>query len=674
MRSVCLAWAIILIDFSLRIATQASTSSSGQVFQEVSDTATFRRITKLQVSTERADLVLEIDLDRIHKAITLPCELTRLTAKNLSLPQLRAQFSMLCKGEVEAWSSLANLLLTPGNRQDRDAQEDAQDRRRRFIVATMLTSLVAGVAGAIWGDSHNAEALHHLQDVQGRLVAALRQGEHRAQVSEEHVHELAGMLRDEERLQALRSSSETLGLVTLAAFINLARDTRRVSGALEQLLLHNRITPEIVAPGHLRDRLNRLEHEARRRGRTLITKSIVDACKLQASFGTYTSGKMRVVLHIPLRRQEDMFDVLEYIPTPFTTRRGRYAQVMNDPEELLAVDQKGSRWFSVTRRALAGYSRLQESRYSSSVGVIRTGSHPGCLWGLFRARDHSAHGECPVRITPEYPQAWRLSRRDYLVFHPRRELFEVRCKDRRLAAQFRGLRRVSLDDGCRGNNSALDVFPTHQALLHDKLVVVPPAPISLGQLPSFSAGSSSDQEKKLDELISKTTSGTEQHSEEQQLDDLQSIWRTGSPGLLGLTWAQALLCLVLLVALLSGASWATWFAWRRRRRRTRSRGPGSGFRCQTSTRKSRSRSPSRGRAQAAEQAAESLAQEDRSPSEMSSTKSLTPIGTTPKRKRQTRPGQQLELGERKRSDAESGTLGHADPGGSRFLAGICPSV
>lgn len=154
-----------LLLTSVLFASTRVLCENTRFFSETTDFTNFLKEDILRISHERADLVIEIDLNKIQQNIRQPCRLAEITTRNSSslLPQLTTQLRHLCQQERDTWMNLLKLMT---------GVDTEGARKARFLIATLVSSLAAGVAGAIWGQSHAVDQDKAIFHNQQQLVAA----------------------------------------------------------------------------------------------------------------------------------------------------------------------------------------------------------------------------------------------------------------------------------------------------------------------------------------------------------------------------------------------------------------------------------------------------------------------------------------------------------------------
>ena len=165
-------WIILfLICFSI--------SEQNSVFEAVEENSHFTILGKVKVFSERADLVIDVELDQVTELIKQTCALSsHLFLNNTDLaPQVRRRFGTLCGEDVVRWDSIAGQV---------HGRAIPEDRQPQFVVLAVVSAIAGGVLGQIWGEQADAEKIKTLAAEQDRLVTVLDQIDARIKVDEDH--------------------------------------------------------------------------------------------------------------------------------------------------------------------------------------------------------------------------------------------------------------------------------------------------------------------------------------------------------------------------------------------------------------------------------------------------------------------------------------------------------
>ena len=430
-------------------------SHQTEYFEEIDEKTFFQQEDKVLVTHERVDIVLNINLKGIAWDIARPCILTKALHANetTSVSQrVYSQLQQLCSAEQDRWRRMEALLLDKNG-------PTARTRPQRFIVTTILSSLAAGVAGMIWGSS-GSQRTDRIEDHQAKIVAQLQEDEHQIKLQEEHVREMSEVINNREELLKLQGRQVEASMFLIAAFQNQLRDTTRLTAALEQLVLHKKLVPGLVEPEPLKRKLDQLSKELREEGLVMTTREYHQLFANSLSFGTFSSGTARIILHIPVHREGEEFASYRLVPVPFAvTGSNEFGQVAVGTEDTLVVAQDRAQYFVSTTKDLGTCFRATDWISCSSVDALRTPEHPSCLWALFTGNTTMTRDWCRITTTPSHSQSWKIARNTFLVFHPTKRTMTVTCPAGKTAAsRFRGTTKVALTRGCKASNGQLTLW------------------------------------------------------------------------------------------------------------------------------------------------------------------------------------------------------------------------
>ena len=139
-------------------------------FDDLAEMSHFTVVESLRLSLWRADLVLEIDLKEIFDAIVATCSLMKYSNNTVIPEEVHRHLAEVCQFDIHNWRTFHDF-LTGSN----------EGRQPRFILATLLSSLVMGVGGYIFGSSHSVSQTDtQLLANQEHVVQILRENDHRA--------------------------------------------------------------------------------------------------------------------------------------------------------------------------------------------------------------------------------------------------------------------------------------------------------------------------------------------------------------------------------------------------------------------------------------------------------------------------------------------------------------
>ena len=213
-------------------------------FDDLAEMSHFTVVENLRLSLWRADLVLEIDLKEIFDAIVATCSLVDATNNTVIPEEVAGLLQEVCQFDVHNWRTFHDF-LTGAN----------DGRKPRFILATLLSSLVMGVGGYIFGSSHAASQTDtELIANQEHIVQILRESDHRASLMQSEIDDLAHLVA--------RTSASTKSVVLLLSIMFMqSKQLAVIFRGLETLIVDNKLAPRLIAPDLLHEKYQHLSKQ-----------------------------------------------------------------------------------------------------------------------------------------------------------------------------------------------------------------------------------------------------------------------------------------------------------------------------------------------------------------------------------------------------------------------------
>lgn len=250
------------------------------IFEEPTVMAHFTQEDIVRLTLWRADLVLEIDLDAMFSDIRATCGLLGIY-NGTSIPkEVFAHLVEVCDFDMRHWETYDDFLTGTAG------------RKPRFILATLLSSLVMGVGGYIFGSSHSTSQTDvQLMANQKHFVQLLRENDHRAVLMQSEMHDLATYVHR-------NADSAKTALILLSIFFMQAKQLASIFRGFDTLIVEKKISPSLIASDILGKKYQHLQEQVRRQGKSLAITSEIALFDCKVSFATFTNGKLRVVIHI----------------------------------------------------------------------------------------------------------------------------------------------------------------------------------------------------------------------------------------------------------------------------------------------------------------------------------------------------------------------------------------
>ena len=457
-----------MISFSLFLSLLASVAAT--YFSDPGNMSHFRREKQFVLSLHRADLVLDINMQEVTRSVNLTCNLlTYFDSTADAFPSMRklsGQLDRLCSKDHRSWHAIVDFLT---------GETAHGPRPPRFILATIFSSLVAGISGLIWGASHSTSQTDaQLLANQQHLVQVLRQQEHSGDVTAENLKRLAAIVAESDFERLTVENAVGGSLIIISTFMYRSHEMNNLFRATETLLLHQKLSPTLLLPGVLAPKLAHLSKQANIIDRELSISQESDLFLLRVSFVANTDHILRIVVHIPVHDQSEIYTLYSYLPTP-TEVNGQAVQLSGRPQTLLGVRRDTGAYLLPSRLDISACVQFQQRLSCSFTYAALLAKFPSCPWALFQANKTMITASCRFSSVPSHPQFWKLSPETFLVYQAHDLLLKVICQHGlREQLLFTGLKMVSIPAGCFATNGYFTLTSSQKVAEEDFHFQVPP--------------------------------------------------------------------------------------------------------------------------------------------------------------------------------------------------------
>ena len=322
----------------------------------------------------------------MRKVVDDACQLAKEVVEGANrtgvVRQLRYRLFIICKDNLKRWRGMHDIFT--GDTEVPLDPKVSRDKRFAAVAAVILSSLAAGIAGDLWGQHQNREDLLRLADQQNRMIVVLKKDETRLNMEADHQHEIEQILgsvqEKEELLQVLGQGLD----VVIATFVSAGSELTRLERIAQGILMDGRVHPGAYPPGMIRKLMKDVREMGAKRGLVPAPETELDFTRLAASFGTFSSGKVRVVVHVPMASPSEVYLLWKYTNM---ARRVKASDAFGlvDPaqaDRILAVRQDGTRFFEATTSALDTCWRRGSSRFICNPVPVRSPKSWTCLWAI----------------------------------------------------------------------------------------------------------------------------------------------------------------------------------------------------------------------------------------------------------------------------------------------------
>ena len=427
-------------------------------FDDLAEMSHFTVIDTIRLSLWRADLVLEINLREIFEAIQATCSLAASTNNTVIPDAIERHLQEVCDFDIHNWRTFHDF-LTGSN----------AERRPRFILATLISSLVMGVGGYIFGSSHaTSQTDTQLLANQEHIVQILRENDHRAVLMQSEISSLA-------HLMAKNAASTQSVMLLLSIMFMQSKQLAVIFRGLETLIVDKKLAPGLISPDLLHKKYGHLSKQLSKQNKHLSIAAELDLFNCPASFATFTNEVLRIVVHIPVfdKRLGD-FTLYKYLNIPLV-HNDEHFQIQHLRDEYLAVSQNHEFYFLAASLDLDRCTPLAGVLSCSHFGGMYSASVPSCLWGVFSADQTMVHETCPLRTMGTVDRFWPLINDQFVVFLGVPDTVFIYC-DGRISdsAHFAGLKVISVPKNCYAKSKSFQFFAGAMVLREDALLKLAP--------------------------------------------------------------------------------------------------------------------------------------------------------------------------------------------------------
>ena len=445
-------------------------------FQDIAEMSHFTVVEEIRISLWRADLVLEIDLREIFYAIVATCSLTEETNNTVIPDEVERHLHEVCQFDIHNWRTFHDFLTGSGS-----------GRQPRFILATLLSSLVMGVGGYIFGSSHaTSQTDTQLIANQDHILQILRENDHRAALMQSEIHGLTQIVA--------RNSASTKTIVLLLSIMFLqSKQLAVIFRGLETLIVDGKLAPGLIAPDLLHEKYEHLSKQLALQNRHLSIATELDLFNCQASYATFTNEVLRVVVHIPVYDTKlGDFTLYKYQNIPLR-QNNEFYQIQAPESRYLTVSKKHNLHFYATPIELERCTPMSSFLSCAHFGGFYTARVPSCLWGIFSANDQMVHQMCPLRTMGTRDQFWPLINDKFVIFLGEPDTVFIYCEDRISdSAHFQGLKVLTLPKNCYAKSSSFRFYAGSMVYREDALLKLAPITVDKGLFHSSVLANTSD--------------------------------------------------------------------------------------------------------------------------------------------------------------------------------------
>ena len=468
--------------FGLAILILASLSSAS-LFADPSSMTHFVHELDVTLAPFRADLVLETNLTSIAEIIDVGCDMktdlfnrTRGTygAPITDLPEpFLERMSSICQANEDAFNTYIDLFTGT-----------AYGIEERFL-GVLFGMIASGVSGLILGASHSASQTEEQLKANDRhFVQVLKAHEAMTEAESHRLDELAAIVKKNMRGTERKYSSMESSIKVLSGFLSQIQQFIPFSRALDDLIMHKRLSPGFLRNFVLDAKLLSIKKQLAKKNLELVSEHEVDLFQFPVSFATFADHTLRIVIHIPVSRPHSTFKVHRYVDAPIVVD-GQLIQIQPSKTYLAvrSVPNQPDLSFEFENDELAHCFSLKDSYTCPQIHGAYFSEASSCVLSIFRSNKDAILQNCEMYSLPQAPQFWQLTEGDFLVFHPSAVKLTVTCDNKvKEALLFQGLKKISVPRFCYAQSAYFILFGTSTVAEENAVMQITPVTFSLNEL------------------------------------------------------------------------------------------------------------------------------------------------------------------------------------------------
>lgn len=425
------------------------------------DRISFRKKGRLLASAHFAHLIMDLEIDQLRNHTTYFChhlgtQKTRPGEENdHALNYIRALLNRTEKECVEISREMQDaydLWFTGAHHMQRGTQTHHRDKRQFFVLGALLA--VGAIAAFSYllsdtslidisvGSYTNPATITTLQDHENKVTIHDRDiSILNATLAEVVATEEAGRNAFERllRYEAVRIN-----------FDELREKVRRVVNGLKMLHL-GRLSDDIVDPKILTREVAQLRREILAMDFKLVAKDIEEIYKSDVSYMVFSNGTIRMIIHLPMYREESVFTLYEFVALPYPFGDGHFMKVRPD-KQILAIDDRHDNFKDMTFREFSLCQKIGHLYVCKHENAYARATHSSCLFSLFKRDVREVRERCELIFSVKSDQVIQVSNTEAMVYHSKPRTARLDCimaENHGDEINFQGFKTFYVQPGCR---------------------------------------------------------------------------------------------------------------------------------------------------------------------------------------------------------------------------------
>jgi len=191
-------------------------------------------------------------------------------------------------------------------------------------------------------------------------------------------------------------------------------------------LSRHRLDPRATQMDKVKTAMHNLKNQVRHVGLRPLMERAEDVYELETSHVPYENGTIDVLVHVPLRRGDSMYNLYKYVGAPTVVAGDQFLRP-EPQKELLAVSTGGEAFRELSASDLEGCKRFRDIYACPQATLHELSGNPSCLMALYNGRAAEVKELCPFTSKPAEDQMVQLSPGRFILYQPEASKVTARC-------------------------------------------------------------------------------------------------------------------------------------------------------------------------------------------------------------------------------------------------------
>ena len=212
--------------------------------------------------------------------------------------------------------------------------------------------------------------------------------------------------------------------VTLDAFYT---EVERVLDGYE-VLSRGYLSPSLVKVKPTMQRMIDIKAKLTRKGYTLGVKDFNEIYSLPCSHAIYEDGRAYAILHLPVFKDDNSFQLYSYDPLPYVDH-GENAFTITAENDLISVSPDETRHVLMSYNDLDKCTSVGDTKVCPNNNIVNKQDRKSCLASLFKGDLETARSLCKYRLMANQEYVTQTEPNSFLLYALKDTTVKFVCKD-----------------------------------------------------------------------------------------------------------------------------------------------------------------------------------------------------------------------------------------------------